>query len=752
MRVCKKMVVGVLAFSFVLAGFPPMGAEAKSISENKAAIELPTKYDLRDDGYVTPVKLQNPFSTCWAFGAIAAAESSILSSSGLTYAETVDEYGYGFDLSEKHLAWYASLPISKYDDPKQVGEGIYRKNDDPNTPYSSGGYSTQVTSLFSAGTGPVKESNVPYCGKTGLTQYDVLSSMTEEEKTEYLTEKYMPSAIEQGKTLEQYCMSRVEGLGLNKGLSDYDPVKLFFEWSFDKIYKESKENTVFSEKDDWTLPEYYTDSDGNKYSYRNVYDGYTLKNGNLLPELCLYDYDISVASSKNRYGRIWKGINPEGTRAVKQELINGRGVKIMFHADKALPEQEGTGKFINENTWSQYTYEMQDPNHTVCIIGWDDTYSASNFNSGHRPPGDGAWLVKNSWGSETDCVPLENGSMLNKNDWGIVDKDGKHTGYFWLSYYDKSMGCSETFEFSKIYNNQAFYVLGYDYMPSTGDLYYKSSDVLESANVFTIKKDEADLRISSISTKTADINSRVKLSVYKLKKGWKTPTDGTLLYQTSQNFEYAGYHRIEIPKGEQFVVKRGETIAVVNTNTSIDNDGKKEYSFAVNSGYSKAYADENGYDEYLKGVINKGESFLYYEGEWEDFVKTYESIQNSGSEIDNFSIKVFGTEVPEDEQVITAKNKSVTLKAKVKKNKTTAVSKKVSFTGGVKTSGNGALTYKKISGAKNIVVTRAGKVYAKKGTKTGTYKLMVQISASKTKEYRASDAYMNLTVKVKKSK
>ena len=49
-------------------------------------------------------------------------------------------------------------------------------------------------------------------------------------------------------------------------------------------------------------------------------------------------------------------------------------------------------------------------NHSVLIVGWDDNYSASNFNSKCRPSSDGAWLIRNSWG---DC-----------NSMG---------GYFWIS-------------------------------------------------------------------------------------------------------------------------------------------------------------------------------------------------------------------------------------------------------------------------------------------------------------------------------
>lgn len=52
-------------------------------------------------------------------------------------------------------------------------------------------------------------------------------------------------------------------------------------------------------------------------------------------------------------------------------------------------------------------------NHAVTIVGWDDDYSVTNFNPNLQPPGKGAWLVKNEWGS------------------GYHDQ-----GYFWVSYYD----------------------------------------------------------------------------------------------------------------------------------------------------------------------------------------------------------------------------------------------------------------------------------------------------------------------------
>lgn len=62
-----------------------------------------------------------------------------------------------------------------------------------------------------------------------------------------------------------------------------------------------------------------------------------------------------------------------------------------------------------------YTTKSMGINHDLSLVGWDDNYAKENFKI--TPPGDGAWLVKNSWGN------------TNKR-YG--------TGYIWVSYYDIS--------------------------------------------------------------------------------------------------------------------------------------------------------------------------------------------------------------------------------------------------------------------------------------------------------------------------
>ena len=94
-------------------------------------VELPEKYDLRNvngKNYVSPVKLQNPWGTCWSFGGTAAAETSLASSKDFDYNNPENEWLLPlYDLSEKHLAWFAFNPITEKSGRylEQVGEGYY---------------------------------------------------------------------------------------------------------------------------------------------------------------------------------------------------------------------------------------------------------------------------------------------------------------------------------------------------------------------------------------------------------------------------------------------------------------------------------------------------------------------------------------------------------------------------------------------------------------------------------------------------
>jgi len=149
---------GELTAGTIGANVPEWAVDDGSAGASTAQAALPASFDMRDKGWVTPAKLQNPWQTCWAFGAIAATESSILSSTGNTYEDT------GLDLSERHLAWFAVRHITEAQDPAQAGEGCYLFNDEGNAAFDTGGMNVLVTTVFSQGVGPVTEKEFPYRG------------------------------------------------------------------------------------------------------------------------------------------------------------------------------------------------------------------------------------------------------------------------------------------------------------------------------------------------------------------------------------------------------------------------------------------------------------------------------------------------------------------------------------------------------------------------------------------------------------
>jgi hypothetical protein len=337
-------------------------------------------------------------------------------------------------------------------------------------------------------------------------------------------------------------------------------------------------------------------------------------------------------------------------------------VSISFYADQSLPSDEvRTDGFLNLDTWAQYTDEERVPNHAVCIVGWDDTYPRENFNEGHLPEGDGAWIVKNSWGSETEYATREDGTLIGKKAWGVRNEEGLATGYFYLSYYDKNLTGPETmvFDIDMMQAGGLMSVFAYDYMPAMfaeGNVNYKVQDVnvLKTANVFTNTTDR-EVAVYGVSTKTASPRARVEYDMYRLNADAKNPEDGEYLGKRLAYYDYAGFHREALVKGE-IRLQPGERIAVVVTETVTDNDGVKQYEFTANQSLSKELAGMIGGQMYGVAVVNRGESFVYQNGQWTDWFdyekKPDDSLTEALSSLgvaptpelvatDNFSIKLY---------------------------------------------------------------------------------------------------------------
>ena len=143
----------------------------------------------------------------------------------------------------------------------------------------------------------------------------------------------------------------------------------------------------------------------------------------------------------------------------KEAIMRYGGVYISMRMEQSIPY------FVSPNHY--YNGDDLTSNHAVCIVGWDDNYSKNNFYI--TPPGDGAWIVKNSWGE----------------DWG-------DNGYFYISYYDTAtarIGVQDGFAI--VFNETIPYNNNYQYdMAGMTDFFVTGNKTIYVKNIYTSISDD----------------------------------------------------------------------------------------------------------------------------------------------------------------------------------------------------------------------------------------------------------------------
>ncbi|MGN0502828.1 MAG: C1 family peptidase [Ruminococcus sp.] len=177
-------------------------------------------------------------------------------------------------------------------------------------------------------------------------------------------------------------------------------------------------------------------------------------------------------------------------RYAKDYVLEYGGVYLSFDATT-----------YNSNTNSFYTdISVDSASHAVLLVGWDDNYSKENFREELQPSSDGAWLVKNSWGTSANS-----------------------DGYYWISYEDVSLNDSKAAfviaNVEAVSKNE--HMLYYDYVPMFRDtednIEYTISSENENvyiANVYDMTEFSNDYgTINKVMFYSADIDSFYRIYV-----------------------------------------------------------------------------------------------------------------------------------------------------------------------------------------------------------------------------------------------
>lgn len=236
-------------------------------------------------------------------------------------------------------------------------------------------------------------------------------------------------------------------------------------------------------------------------------------------------YDNACAHLTGYYRMASADIN-----AVKSAIMEYGAASVSYYAYSG---------YLNPDTAAYYCDTARSTNHAVTLVGWDDSYSRDNFTT--RPDNDGAWLVKNSWGTAFG-----------------------RQGFFWLSYEDKSISkeaCAYEAEPAGHTDNI------YQYDTATGGLRMGSIGGQDFAVVYTAKGNRGKVeRLSAISLELySPAEATYSLQVYRNLRDRDDPESGDAMLSAPQTgiLRYAGYHTITLD--ETVLLDQGDLFSIVLT-------------------------------------------------------------------------------------------------------------------------------------------------------------------------------------------
>lgn len=296
-----------------------------------------------------------------------------------------------------------------------------------------------------------------------------------------------------------------------------------------------------------------------------------------------YAYEYDTAHLQNAY-RINIKEQPD---VVKQQIMEHGAVGASY-----------THYYAGENHLNNSYYDMQGivsygGGHAVMIVGWDDDYSKDNFATTTKPSNNGAWLIRNSWGSYFD--------------------------YFWMSYETYSLADTVW-----VFDMSADDGLDNNYQLDGGinSGYIKGYD--KAANVFYVseKTDVLSETLKAVSISTIyNANVGYTIEIYTDLSDSSKPDSGILQKEavTTGSTTFAGIYTINLE--HEVILNPGTYYSVVVT---FDNNTYEyEYGYSENTNYQNPSEGKPIWDNVVSYLDNCDGSYYYAYGRYNKFYNNF---------------------------------------------------------------------------------------------------------------------------------
>jgi len=206
-------------------------------------------------------------------------------------------------------------------------------------------------------------------------------------------------------------------------------------------------------------------------------------------------------------------IDSKNFESIKKAVFLYGGVQTSIYTQ--MSSAKGYSQYYNKDNNAYCYIGTNRPNHDVVIVGWDDNYSKSNFNSSLE--GDGAFICMNSWGASFG--------------------DG---GLFYVSYYDSNIGMhnvvytrtEDTDNYDNIYQTD---ICGW-----VGQMGYDDATAY-FANVYTVNDSELLKAVGFYATGKA-----TEYEIYVVKNYEGTESFDDMQFVQKGSFVNAGYYTVDL--------------------------------------------------------------------------------------------------------------------------------------------------------------------------------------------------------------